>query len=35
MDMNLLALRTDRPPFISQEDSCYLYLLEAGSTPGP
>jgi hypothetical protein len=26
---------TRRPPFTQQEDSWYLFLLEAESTPGP
>jgi hypothetical protein len=26
---------THRPPFTPQEDSCYSFLLEAESTPGP
>jgi hypothetical protein len=26
---------TRRPPYTPQEDSCYSYLLEAESTPGP
>jgi hypothetical protein len=26
---------TRRPPFTPQEDSCYSFLLEVESTPGP
>jgi hypothetical protein len=34
-DGDNVASLTRRPPFTPQEDSWYLFLLQAESTPGP